>query len=185
MTETSQLGFALLGLLHQQPMSGYSLRKIFATTAMATYSDSPGAIYPALNRLAARGLVRGTVEKSGSLRTRRVFALTPAGLAAFKAWLKSPVTRDHVVRGVDGLLLRFAFMDQALGPDHSIRFLQQFAQHVDGYLPELRQFLAVQGNQMPTSARLAVECGILRYASHLDWARSSIAVYQRRKKGKK
>ena len=39
-------------------MSGYDLRKIFTTTAMGSFSDSPGAIYPALARLEANGLVR-------------------------------------------------------------------------------------------------------------------------------
>jgi len=185
MNEISQLGFALLGLIHQQPMSGYDLRKVFTASAMGSYSDSPGAIYPALNRLAARGLVRGSVEKSASLRTRRVFVITPDGLAAFKAWLKSPVSLNAVVRNLDELLLRFAFMDAALGPSHSLRFLEQFAQHVANYIPELRQYLAVHRNDMPTSARLAVECGIQRYGSHLDWARSSIAVYQRRKRARK
>ena len=57
----SLLGFALLGLLEERPRSGYDLRKVFAQTAMGTFSDSPGAIYPALGRLEKRGLVRGTV----------------------------------------------------------------------------------------------------------------------------
>lgn len=181
MNEISQLGFALLGLIHQQPMSGYDLRKVFTTTALGSYSDSPGAIYPALNRLAARGLVRGSVEKSGSVRTRRIFTITPDGLAAFRAWLKRPVTRNDVMRRVDDLLLRFAFMDQALGPNYSARFLEQFAGEVRNYVEELRQFHSIQRNKMPASARLALECGILRYTSQLDWAVSSMAVYRRRK----
>ncbi len=185
MAEITQLGFALLGLIHQQPMSGYDLRKVFASTAMGSYSDSPGAIYPALHRLAARGLVRGAMKKSGSLRTRRVFTITPDGSAAFKSWLKGPVTRPDVMRRVDDLLLRFAFMDQALGRAGSVRFLRQFAAEIDSYISELRQFLGVHRNQMPTSGRLAVECGIQQYTSQLEWARSSIAVYQRRKRESK
>jgi len=45
------LGYALLGLLQQKAQSGYELRKVFAETAMGNYSSSPGAIYPALERL--------------------------------------------------------------------------------------------------------------------------------------
>ena len=48
------LEYALLGLLHQQPQSGYDLRKVFETTALGNYSGSPGAIYPALRRLESR-----------------------------------------------------------------------------------------------------------------------------------
>jgi DNA-binding PadR family transcriptional regulator len=45
------LGYALMGLPQGKPWPGYELRKIFSSTAMRTYSDSPGAIHPALRRL--------------------------------------------------------------------------------------------------------------------------------------
>jgi len=61
MTKVPLLGYALLGLIHQKPSSGYDLRKTFAETAMGNYSDSPGAIYPALERLESQGLVRGVI----------------------------------------------------------------------------------------------------------------------------
>ena len=90
----SLLGYALLGLLHQRPGSGYVLRKIFATTPMGTFSDSPGAIYPALRRLERQGLVRGRVEQSAGLRQKQTFRLTPGGKAALEEWLERPLTRD-------------------------------------------------------------------------------------------
>jgi len=43
-SEVSVLGYALLGLLQQQDRSGYDLRKIFSTTPMKSFSDSPGSI---------------------------------------------------------------------------------------------------------------------------------------------
>src|SRR3981081_3385500 len=95
--DQSLLGFALLGLIAPHPMSGYDLRKIFASTALGSFSDSPGAIYPALGRLEKSGLGRCTVQRSSSLRRRRVYRITTKGLAAFKSWLKKPVTRDDVV----------------------------------------------------------------------------------------
>lgn len=67
----SLLGYALLGLLHQRPSSGYALRRTFATMPMGTFSDSPGAIYPALRRLEQQGLVRGRLESSAGLRQSR------------------------------------------------------------------------------------------------------------------
>src|SRR3954462_14165168 len=69
------LGYALLGLLQQKPSSGYDLRKIFSSTSMKTYSDSPGAIYPALRRLEQEALIRGTIEEGSGLRRREVFQL--------------------------------------------------------------------------------------------------------------
>ena len=78
---SSVLGYALLGLVSQQPLSGYDVKKIFATTPMAGFSDSPGAIYPALQRLEKAGLVRSEVKQMAGLRQRRVFRITAKGLA--------------------------------------------------------------------------------------------------------
>lgn len=185
MKNDSLLGFTLLGLVHQAPMSGYDLRKVFASTAWGTFSDSPGAIYPALRRLETRGLARGTVEESSSMRRRRVFKITLKGLAAFKAWLKKPVMRDDVIRRIPDLMVRFAFMDETLGEKRTVRFLGEFADQMAGYIPSLQQYLEANASEMALSSRLALECGIQEYESRLHWAKTSIALYERRKRNQR
>jgi len=182
MTDNSLLGYALLGLLHQQALSGYDLRKIFTSTPIGGFSDSPGAIYPALRRLEERGLVRGEVPKSNSLRKRRVFRITSRGLASFKAWQSKPIVREDMIRRVGELLLRFAFMDQTFGPKRSVAFLREFAKQLSSYVPSLREHLDTHATEMPLSGRLALEMGIQEYEAWLEWARKSIARYARRKK---
>jgi len=183
MKDNTLLGYALLGLLHQQPLSGYDLRKIFASTPIGEFSDSPGAIYPALRRLQERGLVRGVVEESKGLRKRRVFRITPKGLASFKAWQSRPIVRDDMMTRRSGqLLLRFAFMDQTFGPERALAFLREFARELSSYIPSLRQHLHAHANEMPLSGRLALESGVQDYEARLRWARKSIAAYERRKK---
>ena len=185
MEDNTLLGYALLGLLHQQPLSGYDLRKIFASTPIGEFSDSPGAIYPALRRLQERGLVRGVVEESKGLRKRRVFRITPKGLASFKAWQSRPIVRDDLMTRRSGeLLLRFAFMDQTFGPERALAFLREFARELSSYIPSLRQHLDVHANEMPLSGRLALESGVQDYEARLRWARKSIAAYEQRKKEK-
>jgi len=182
MTNDSLLGYALLGLIHQQPQSGYDLRKIFASTAWGTFSDSPGAIYPALRRLEKREQVCGTVVESATLRRRRVFRITPQGLDAFKAWLKMPVTRDDVIRRVPDLMVRFAFMDRTVGEERTAEFLSEYAGEMAGYIPSLQQYLETHASEMPLSSRLALECGIQEYESRLQWTRSSITLYEQKRR---
>jgi PadR family transcriptional regulator AphA len=93
----SLLDHALLGLISQAPVSGYDLRKTFATTPMASFSDSPGAIYPALARLETNGLVRGHIVEGSGLRRRKIYSLTAAGKAKLADWLSVAVTREDVV----------------------------------------------------------------------------------------
>src|SRR5262245_3740977 len=154
------LGYALLGLLHQRPSSGYALRRIFAGTPMGTFSDSPGAIYPALRRLARQGLVRGRVESSAGLRQKQTFRPTPRGRAALQEWLERPLTRADVVRGLDEVMLRLAFTDDVLGPAASRRPLQSLDRELASYLPSLLAYLEQNRPQMPLSGRLALESGI-------------------------
>jgi len=120
------LGYALMGLIHQKPSSGYDLRKTFAETAMGNYSSSPGAIYPALERLETRCLIRGEVETTAGLRRRKLYRLTARGAAELKGWLARPIVQTDVMRGADELMLRFAFMDQVLGASAACAFLQEF-----------------------------------------------------------
>src|SRR5258708_2138535 len=117
------LGYALMGLLHESPLSGYGVRKIFTDSPMGSFSNSPGAIYPALERLEKAGLIRGRVDDSSGLRRKKMYQLTESGTKAFKEWLKRPITQDDVVHGPDELMLRFSFMDNSVGEATTLRFL--------------------------------------------------------------
>ncbi len=48
----------LLGVIADEPRSGYGLRKLFGSSPASVYQPSPGALYPALRRLEGRGLLR-------------------------------------------------------------------------------------------------------------------------------
>jgi DNA-binding PadR family transcriptional regulator len=179
----SLLGYALLGLLEPHPGSGYDLRKIFAQTPMWSYSDSPGAIYPALARLEKSGLVRGRVEASAGLRQRKIFRVTAPGMAELKKWLRKPVSRDQVIREMGELMLRFAFTERVLGSPAALQFLKDLEKELRRYVPTLREFLDAQKDAMPLSGRLALESGIRGYESQLSWTKYAIAMYAKKDKG--
>lgn len=180
--DLSLLGYALLGLLEQQPSSGYDLRKIFAQTPMWSYSDSPGAIYPALARLEKSGFIQGRVASAG-LRQRKVFRLTSAGTTELKKWLRKPVSRDEVIREMGELMLRFAFTERVLGSPATMQFLKDLEKELQSYVPTLREFLDTQKEAMPISGRLALESGIRGYESQLGWTKYAIAMYAEGNKG--
>jgi len=173
------LGYALLGLLQPRPSSGYDLRKIFSSTSMKTYSDSPGAIYPALRRLEREGMIRGTVEDGSGLRRRQVFRVTPKGLAELKRWITLPITRDDLTSGLKTIMLRFAFSEKAVGASASIEILKSMEAALGPHLQDLGEKLEKMRPVMPTSGRLALECGIRSYESLLQWARYAISIYEK------
>jgi PadR family transcriptional regulator AphA len=173
------LGYALLGLLQQKPSSGYDLRKIFSSTAMKTYSDSPGAIYPALSRLERQGLIRGTIEEGSGLRRRQIYRLTPQGITELKKWIRSPITREDLESGLKIVLLRFAFSEKSVGAATSLDILESLEAALKPHLQELREKFHASKAAMPTSGWLAFECGIRGTESLLQWTQYAIATYER------
>jgi DNA-binding PadR family transcriptional regulator len=173
------LGYALLGLL-QKPSSGYDLRKVFSATSMKSFSDSPGAIYPALNRLQQHGLIHGKVEAGSGLRRRRLFRLTPKGLSELKKWITRPITREDLLWAQPEIVLRFAFADTAVGPAAAIRFLKSLEAALKNYVPSLHDELRAMQPTMPLSASLAFQCGIRGAESLLEWTRFAISAYERK-----
>jgi len=176
--EITLLGYALLGLLHNKPSSGYELRKIFTETPLGGYSDSPGAIYPALRRLVERKLAQGSVVGGPGLRQRNVLSLTAEGETELKKWLTQPVKRAEVSGKLPELMLRFAFLEGVAGPCETIRFLESFAAEVRLYLPEIKEFLKSRAAHYPVAGRLALENGILGYEAQLTWATQAMDAYR-------
>lgn len=115
------LELALLGLLSDQPLHGYELKKQLAEVVGTRTGVSFGSLYPALNRLEANGLLR-TVDQTpaaralpmtGSLgaevaavrthrpptvrsrRTRKVYAITDAGEQRLVELLLQPATDER------------------------------------------------------------------------------------------
>jgi DNA-binding PadR family transcriptional regulator len=176
---TSPLEHAILGLLHQQPMSGYALRKVFATTPMSHFSDSPGSIYPALGRLRRRGLVTSTVQKKQSLRPRQVFRLSSAGLKALSAWVSLPVSREEVTAAAGEVMLRFVFAEQVLGAAAAVRFLESYERSLADYVPELERYCESATPSMLLGAQLALRNGVAAHRTQLQWVRDAIREFRR------
>ena len=181
MSTTSNLGFALLGLLHERPRSGYDLRKLFAATPMAHYSSSPGAIYPALRRLERQSLITGSVDRSQSLRPKKTFRPTAKGIRQLKRWTSQPVRREDVVFHLDELVLRFSLMAGLQTAAQTRRFLEGFVREVEAYVLELRRQEKALPADAPLHGRLALQCGIESYRAHARWARRALRGFNERK----
>jgi DNA-binding PadR family transcriptional regulator len=152
------LDYALLGLLNQEPASGYALRRIFQTTPLRIYSDSPGSIYPALRRLHRLGLVAAARERSG--RHRRTYRITPAGRRLLRRWLEAPLMYEEVASGHGGPELRLAFLSDVAGPDRVRSFLTAYARALDRVHDELTKTRALLRTQLSASGTIALELGI-------------------------
>jgi DNA-binding PadR family transcriptional regulator len=91
MARLNQSQFALLGLLSFGAMSGYDLKQLSGWSVGHFWREGYGQIYPALRKMAAKGLVSKETEANPGRPDRHVYALTAAGRKELIAWLgKSP-----------------------------------------------------------------------------------------------
>ena len=179
MRRLTNLELLLLALLQPRPASGYALRKSFTTTPLGHYSDSPGSIYPALQRLRRRGLVRPLPQQPANGRRAQLFTTTPKGLNELRAWLKCPITSDEVQHDPQGLMLRFVFCAQFFGNGSARAFVLQLGTRLHETILELESYLRGPGKVLPAAGRLAVEQGLEGYRALARWAARAAKQLQR------
>jgi DNA-binding PadR family transcriptional regulator len=165
----------LLGFIAAEPQSGYSLKKRFSASPAGVYQPSPGALYPALRRLVARGLLSVQETVSRGHRELRLYHATEAGHAVHQAWLRQPVDPATVVADLGMHLMRFAMMENQLETEEVLAFLGGLAGALDGFVTGVERYLASGAQASRRHAELALEHGIAMHRASLEWARSAMA----------
>ena len=79
--------YAILGLLSREPLSGYDLKKIIASTDVFYWSGNSNQIYTSLSQLHRDGLVTQEVQFQESLPAKKIYSITAKGRAALRDWV--------------------------------------------------------------------------------------------------
>ena len=108
--------FAILSLLRLGAMTGVEIRDLFQTRFSYFWSESFGQLYPTLQRLSRRGLVRRTSDRKAKRNVR--FSITDSGHRSLKEWLSGPAS-PRTVR--DELLLMLCCGVESDDRDHCAR----------------------------------------------------------------
>ncbi|MEU3524371.1 PadR family transcriptional regulator [Streptomyces sp. NPDC038707] len=93
------LELSILGFLAEEPLHGYELKDRIKALSGHVRPVSDGALYPAINRLLAAGLLDERSEEGASAAPRRVLSLTDQGRAELLERLRHPKQAeitDHV-----------------------------------------------------------------------------------------
>jgi PadR family transcriptional regulator AphA len=159
------LRYALLGLLAEEPASGYDLaRKFERNLRRYAWHAQHSQIYPELNRLAADGLA--TVVEEGP-RGRRTYAITDAGRVGLRRWVLDP-NDEPVVRNEHTLRL---FLLSTLDADDARYVLRQQVEDSRREYERLRAAIDEAGDTgQPPVALFAAELGARYFQVLHEWA---------------
>ncbi len=175
---------ATLCMINREPRSGYDIHKEFGSTPIGQFTDSPGAIYPALRKLEANGLITARIDRAGTLKPRRMFRLTAKGKRAIKERLKAPITRRDVIWHLDDLMIRFVYAEEILGFNASLEIARNYRREIKAFTREFSAYVRDVGEGLNLMARLALENGVESYQQQLRWSERAVRSLEKKKREK-
>ena len=123
----------MLGVVRLAPSStAYRVRQVFLASRSAEWSGSAGAVYPAINRLLAEGLLQESAARDG--RGTRTYWLTAAGVSAHDEWLCD--VERAIGAGLDPFRTRAGFWS-VLPPRKRGALLQRLKRQIERQRQEL------------------------------------------------
>lgn len=90
MARENKSQYAILGLLSKRASSAYDMKQKINQIAHFHWSESNAQLYPELKRLEKLGMVQSELDLESGDRKKRLYQITPEGLAHLKAWLVKP-----------------------------------------------------------------------------------------------
>jgi PadR family transcriptional regulator, regulatory protein AphA len=163
------LRHALIGVLADEPRTGYGLLKHFEQSLAYAWPASHSQIYPELARLLADGLIRQT---EAGPRGARFYVATEAGVDEVRRWLHTEP--DRRVRSDAALRIFFLWL---LEPGEAAGFLRGERDRFRSLLAEFERIEAEEQPQTPKQRayRLALVGGLLTTRARIQWAEWALA----------
>jgi DNA-binding PadR family transcriptional regulator len=164
-TQINPTAAALLGLLHEGPMTGGQLMSAAENRLGPFWSMTRSQVYRELPVLAEKGYVR--LGKPGP-RASQPYAISAAGKRAFSRWLTEPPGRDALRNPI---ALRVAFGEQHSG--NRLRDLYAGAQeyHTQA-LASVRERVRDARREGDTYGASALEFAVAYHRAALSWLKS-------------
>ncbi|MGY4709824.1 PadR family transcriptional regulator [Mycolicibacterium sp. CBM1] len=170
------LRYAALGLLAQQPGSGYDLLKRFEYSMANVWPATQSQLYGELNKLAAAGLIEVTAVGP---RGRKEYRVTEAGREDLLRWMTSPQD-DPPYRSAE--LLR-VFLLGEIPAEQARTYVTAVAERAEAELARYEQLRdGIDWGESDTGfyGRAALEFGLRAEAMEAEWARWLIKEIDRR-----
>jgi DNA-binding PadR family transcriptional regulator len=188
------LGYAILGLLSREELSGYDLTGRMKGRVGYFWSARHSQIYPELARLEEGGYVTHSVVEQQERPDKKVYRITTEGLAALKEWVVQP---PEPKPSRDELVLK-AYSIWLADPEEAARlFRGEESRHEDqlAHYEELQAWMQGEwGDELahPDSPRFATHAALQRgiiyergAAEWCRWVADSIEGERAEKKGKR
>ena len=160
----------ILGLLTQQPMSGYDIKRVLKSLGWLVGEPSFGSLYPALHTLLEDGLAVVDVDSRESKPSRKVYSITETGRQALGEWIDRPIGPNTSIRA---FVMRLILADNLLQAG-LIALLYQRRAQVATHRTALEQRVRALDGGTSSGQRLALGYGLSMATAELEWLDSTL-----------
>lgn len=172
--------YFILGLLAQQSMSGYDIKRFLQRLDWLISSPSFGSVYPALHALPKDGLATVNVVNGGSKQLRKVYSITEKGRQILQEWIKQPIESGASLK----VFLMRLMLASNLSHTELIACLQQRRSQVEVHRAVLEQITEAQVDTAELKKHLAFDFGLAAATAELTWLNRALErLYQREQSG--
>ena len=173
------LKYSILGLLMQDPTTGYDISKAFGSELGCFWSAKHSQIYPELKRLVEEGLIQYSTVIQGEKLEKKLYEITDKGSADFLQWLEQDPPLDPTPKDVFRLR---SYYSQWLPEDTYLELIQKQIEKRTVKLNYLSGcFEASYGNVDPLTltgaARgdyLVLLSAVMRERTYMEWLEKSL-----------
>ena len=154
----------VLGLLDQQPMSGYDIKRLLGHLRWLIGGASFGNIYPTLHALLKDGLVTVDIESHQDRPLRKVYSVNEQGRQALQVWLEQPIPFNASPKAFVMRLI----LTRDLGEDTLIAHLRDWHVQVVAHLDVLNEMQS-RSKRPGVGRYLALDYGLALANTELKW----------------
>lgn len=162
---TVSLRYFILGLLTQQPMSGYDIKCMLKGLSWLTGSPSSGNLYSVLRALRQEDLVTVEIVPGLDKPPRKVYTISEVGRRKLQVWVDQPAVSDASLKAfVMRLLLASNFSHGGL-----VAQLQQRRAQVAAHYDDLYQGAGMPQARDNPGRILAMDYGLAMATAEQSW----------------
>ena len=164
------LRYLVLGLLAQQPMSGYNIKRFLKGLSWLIGSPSSGSLYPVLRTLREEGLVTVEVVPGVDKPPRKIYSIEEAGRQALQVWIEEPIAPNLPLKAfVMRLLLAGSFPPTSL-----VAYLEQRRAQVATQQGDLFRMSETLDTGIDLGLNLALNYGLELASAEMAWLDSTL-----------
>jgi PadR family transcriptional regulator AphA len=169
------LRYFVLGLLAQQPMSGYDIKRFVKGLSWLIGSPSSGSLYPALRSLLEEELVSVEIVPGVDKPPRKIYSIEQIGRDALQEWIEKPVAAASLKAFVMRLLLADNFTT-----DNLTAYLQQRRVQVATQQTNLSKMSKTLSSGPDLGLRLALNYGLELATAEMTWLDNALITLDER-----